>query len=107
MEITKPDQLTGPVIREIRLAAGKTLSEFWGPFGVNKSQASVYERREQINQAFQQLIYLSYVCGVPVDLPHDAMVAVGKIAGGIGQGIAAIDDAINNLNSAKAHILEA
>lgn len=110
MEITKPDQLTGQVIKQMREGSGKTQTEFWGPIGVSKSRGSGYERGTHgVDEPVQLLVYLHHVCGVPVNLPHEYMAAMGQVAQGVGLGITAIEKAtaealaaINNLKSAKA-----
>jgi len=110
MEITKPDQLTGQVIKQMREGSGKTQTEFWGPIGVGKSRGSGYERgTHSVDEPVQLLVYLVHVCGIPVNLSHSAMLTMGNVANGIGNGITAIDEAtaealaaINNLKSAKA-----
>lgn len=91
MEITSPGQLTGSVIRGMREAVGKTQQEFWGPLGVSKGRASTYEREQHpISQTTQLLVYLHHVCGFPVSLEHEAMVAAGAVAGSAAKGIASI-----------------
>lgn len=95
MEITKPGQLTGPIIREMRQKAGKTQSEFWGPLGVNRSRASSYERENhKIDEPVQQLVYLHHICRFPVGLAHESMVMAGSVASGAAEGSDAIKRAI-------------
>lgn len=114
MEITNPDQLTGPVIREMREKAGLTQQQFWGPFGVGKSRASAYETGEhRIDRPAQLLVYLNHICGFPIGLPHSAMLVAGLIAGAsgnaakeIGQAAASIETAVGKLNQARQKLEE-
>lgn len=113
MEITKPDQLLGHVAREMRMAAGMTQSQFWGPLGVSKSRASTYENGvHPIDAPVQLLLYLRNVCGFPISDDHQAMVAAGSAARAALEGgraiksvVAPVTDAINELSRVKARIL--
>lgn len=95
MEVTHPDQLTGPIIRRIREEAGKTQAEFWGPLGVSKGRASTYESEKYpINESAKLLVYLHHVCGFPLGLPHDSMVIAAKVAAKVSDGCEAVRRAI-------------
>ena len=115
MEVTNPGQLTGPSIRDMRLKAGKTQKEFWGPIGVSKGRASTYEcGKHAIDGTVQHLVYLHHVCGFPLGLPHESMMlagaAVKSISSGFGalkQATAIAEAAIDNLKSAQACMKEA
>lgn len=112
MEITSPDQLTGPVIREMRERMGMTLEAFWGPLGVGRSRGSTYETGvHRIDPPARLLVYLHHVCGFPVALPHDSMRVIGASANYIGEARMNMDaaakltqSAVNQLNNAT-HIL--
>lgn len=108
MEITQPQQLTGPIIRGMRNEAGLTQQAFWGPLGVTKSRGSSYEKElHKIDEPVQLLVYLFYVCKMPVNLPHDEMLlaitAINSVAGGadaIKRAIAIAEGASDNLKTA-------
>lgn|SRR5690554_1258148 len=81
MKITSPEQITGPLAKGLREKAGMTQRDFWGQFGASKCRASYYENEKwEINPQVKQLVYLKYICGIPVFGPHADLLKLGKAA---------------------------
>lgn len=101
MEISRPDQITGPIARQMRENMGLTQKQFWGPFGINKSRASGYEtEKHEIDEPIQLLVYLHHVCRFPVNRPHDAMRRIGTVINNLGEGFEALDEALKGMEAA-------
>lgn len=101
MEITNSDQVTGAAALSMRTAMGLSAKEFWGVAGISKAQASGYENGTyNVSRPAQRMIYLHYVCGIPTDLPHEKLVAMGK-------AITALAAAAGHLQFAGDHAEEA
>lgn len=108
MEVTNPDQLCGSLVRQMRLEAGKTQGEFWGPLGVHKDRAITYENgRHKIGKPLQILIYLHHVCRFPVDLPHESMLMIGAAMGSLNSGVAKLKQATAIAEAAIDHLKSA
>lgn len=108
MQITKPDQITGPVVRELRESTGMTQPLFWGAVNISKQRGSNYEKGiRRVDPAVQLLLYLRFVCGLPMNLPHETMKAACAIVTHAGTGIAAIQQAATSIESAVGKIHQA
>lgn len=111
MEITSPSQITGAVARQMRMSLKMRQIDFWRPIGVpNKSMASGYEcEHHRISEPLQMLIYMHYVCRIPVGQPHEVMVRLGAVTSSVksgmealGQAAAIAEIAVDALKSAQA-----
>ena len=59
---------TGEGLREMRMANGLSLKEFWGSVGYTISRGSSYETsKTKIPEHVRRLVYLHHVLGVPTD----------------------------------------
>ena len=115
MKITSPAQIDGAVAKALREQAGHSQREFWGSLGIGRARGCHLEKgRNRIDEPIKRLIYLHHVCGLPLDLPHDTMLALAETARRAGMGIATLEQAIaqaetaiDNLKRCKALVLEA
>lgn len=68
MQDTPAVVFTGEGLRQMRLASGLSLKEFWGSVGYTLSRGSSYETsKSKIPEHARRLVYLHYVLGVPTD----------------------------------------
>lgn len=59
---------TGEELRQMRLARGLSLKEFWGAVGYTLSRGCSYETsKTKIPEHVRRLVWLHYVLGVPTD----------------------------------------
>lgn len=108
MEITRADQITGPAARELRERAGMNQARFWGEVNISKQRGSNYEKEiRRMDPAVKTLVYLRFVCGLPMNLPHETMKAACAIVTHAGTGMAAIHQAAASIESAVGKIHQA
>lgn len=93
----RPEDLTGPALKEIRQQRGMTQEEFWLPLSVTKQAGSNIEREySKISSPVRLLAFLRYV----LDLPLDDVAALRERI----QGFQSIQDQLNELKEAVDRI---
>lgn len=68
MDIQTDRDITGQKIRDIRSAAGMSLKDFWGVFGICPAGGSRYETGEKrIPKHVRPLLFIRHVAGLSID----------------------------------------
>jgi len=68
MQDTPTVVFTGESLRQMRIARGMSLKEFWGGVGYTLSRGCSYETsKTKIPEHVRRLVHLEYVQGVPTD----------------------------------------
>lgn len=106
MEVKTEADLTGEVVRQIRVELGLSQKIFWGRLGISQSSGCNHEASKKIPKSTRILLFAMYVVGLKIDATTEGGVeeltrlSVLQRLGDTEKVYRSLKDALGNIQSA-------